>query len=958
MKAKTTDSYAELDPVFVGRKEELKRFNYKYEDFKKHYPDNNINIINYYGIGGIGKTSLLNHIQDILNQNNEKYYFVDLKNNTNPSLILKNASISLARAYDFEFPKFDLAMLAYLRRTLSVTEHAEIESFIGRSKLLSLLFDASSFIPSETLALTTSIIKLADSTITYVRNIFDDDPKTAVQKIESLSTDELIKRLPAYFAADMRENIKKLNDPFFFLIDTFENLVDEVETKGHTAYYDNWLRGDNGLIQNMPNCLWIIAGREELKWDQENKDWKTAIHKYELHDFSEEETLELLNAQNVASDNIKKAIYKLTNGTPFYVDTCVRRYYSLLDRNEIVTPEKFGHDKDELMERYTRDYDLETKQIIYVLSFVQSFSRDKAQTILEKVIPNYSRERFQKLLNLSVISVDNNDNYYIQNTISQIFRTNCDEDLYQKILNQLGAYYLEEKQYSDFLTLYERKILTNKENQNALEAIADELNRKFNHVLPKYIFSHSYDANFYYQNQKYLGLLPISLVLAKYSDTNNEDIVTFVEQITDKIITEKYQNFKYLVEYHYNYSNATLINYYRSITPISKQKKDYYKTLIRCESLSGTPESITETVNQAWAEITNQSDRFDILQYAKLSATFKPFVEQLDLSSDNFDSTSRFACAAFLAFLFTGNRYDLFTVDKAFIDYSECKKYLDICEKLLQNNAQSSFNDYATFMMAKITYSRNSQIEHSEIKKFTTDFIEKLRALPDSSAEKLTYLVQSFNLADDGFLDIPSGSINFTYINEDHCPLKDVTLRVYDADGHFLAEVVTDEQGKASVILNVLYGMHYLYKSISTPKYYRDANYVNDPYLYHFYLSPEQPDLHTTVTLAYPKGGIAFQLLDQNELPIPNQIIKIRKANGDEIVELKTNENGQAGARNLPCGQYSYQFLTATDKSEHQFEIESDKQVIIKDLIDEKLTGKAFHESPKAKKRSLLRHKK
>ena len=184
------------------------------------------------------------------------------------------------------------------------------------------------------------------------------------------------------------------------------------------------------------------------------------------------------------------------------------------------------------------------------------------------------------------------------------FRTNCDEDLYQKILNQLGAYYLEEKQYSDFLTLYERKILTNKENQNALEAIADELNRKFNHVLPKYIFSHSYDANFYYQNQKYLGLLPISLVLAKYSDTNNEDIVTFVEQITDKIITEKYQNFKYLVEYHYNYSNATLINYYRSITPISKQKKDYYKTLIRCESLSGTPESITETVNQAWAHIT------------------------------------------------------------------------------------------------------------------------------------------------------------------------------------------------------------------------------------------------------------------------------------------------------------------------------------------------------------------
>ena len=40
-------------------------------------------------------------------------------------------------------------MLAYLRRTLSVTEHAEIESFIGRSKLLSLLFDGTEQKPSK-----------------------------------------------------------------------------------------------------------------------------------------------------------------------------------------------------------------------------------------------------------------------------------------------------------------------------------------------------------------------------------------------------------------------------------------------------------------------------------------------------------------------------------------------------------------------------------------------------------------------------------------------------------------------------------------------------------------------------------------------------------------------------------------------------------------------------------------
>ena len=958
MKAKTTDSYAELDPVFIGRQEELEKFDFRYNEFKKHFPDNEICVLNYYGIGGIGKTSLLNHIQDILNEKQEKYYFVDFKNNTNPADILKNASINLAKAHDFDFPKFDLAMLAYMRRTLTASERAEIESFIGRSKLLNLLFDASSFIPSETLALATSIIKLADSTIAYVRNIFDDEPKIAVQKIEALSTDELMKRLPAYFAADMRENIKKLDDPFFFLIDTFENLVDEIETKGHTAYYDNWIRGENGLIQNMPNCLWIIAGREQLKWNQSNSEWQKAIRKYELHDFSQEETNSLLDAQYVASDNIKRVIYQLTNGTPFYIDACVRRYYSLIDRDEIVTPEKFGHNKDELMERYTRDYDLETKQIIYVLSFIPSFTITEAKEILTKIIPNYSHDRFQKLLNLSVISVNDNGDYYVQNTISQIFRLNCDEELYKKILSILGDYYLEKKNYQQFLALYERKVLTNLNNPDVIESIADIINEKFRHVLPQYIFRNSSDLDFYYKNQKYLSVLPISLVLAKYSDTNNADVFNFVEQTADKIFQEKYQNFKYLVDYHYNYSNAELIEYYRQITPNKNQQKDYYKTLIRCESLSGTPETITSTINQAWTHITNHSDRFDVLRYAKLSAAFKPFYEQLDLTSDDFDTSSRFICAAFLAFLFTGNRYDLFTVDKIFIDYAKSAKYLNVCEKLLEQKVQPAFIDYATYAIAKITNDRNSQIEQSAIKQFTTDSIDKLKTLPDFSTEKLAYFVQSFDLVEDGYLDMLSGNLYFTCIDEDKHPLEGVRLRIYTIDGHYLTEVTTDKNGKATVLLDTHYGIDYLYKSFSTPKYYKEESYINDPCYYRFHLGPEQTEFYTTVTFACPKGTIAFRLRDTNELPIPNQKIKIRNNHGDDVIELKTNENGQAGARNLPLGEYSYQFLTATDRNDYKFEIETADQIIVKDLTDEKLTGKPFHESSANKKHGLFKHKK
>ena len=55
--------------------------------------------------------------------------------------------------------------------------------------------------------------------------------------------------------------------PFVIFLDTYEELVNEL-LPGNPLQNDLWLRDiKTGIIPRVPYVLWVIAGREKLKWE-------------------------------------------------------------------------------------------------------------------------------------------------------------------------------------------------------------------------------------------------------------------------------------------------------------------------------------------------------------------------------------------------------------------------------------------------------------------------------------------------------------------------------------------------------------------------------------------------------------------------------------------------------------------------------------------------------------------
>ena len=77
------------------------------------------------------------------------------------------------------------------------------------------------------------------------------------------------------------------------------------------------------------------------------------------------------------------------------------------------------------------------------------------------------------------------------------------------------------------------------------------------------------------------------------------------------------------------------------------------------------------------------------------------------------------------------------------------------------------------------------------------------------------------------------------------------------------------------------------------------------------------------------KGRVAIQVKDKNDNPIAGLECGIYDENKKIIVNLKTNEKGQMGAKNLPLETYYYKL---EDKKKYvEFQIkEKDETVIFK----------------------------
>jgi phenylpyruvate tautomerase PptA (4-oxalocrotonate tautomerase family) len=450
MRVNNRNNVLQANKMFTDRDMPRNVFWNAYNDFKKNISlqeENEIKVITYYGIGGIGKTSLLKKLRTELTEKvmKPKSIYVDLNTTQDTRAILKNMRNNLQSHYNFEFPMFDLALYIYLKKNGEELNEFknEIKSMTEKSPLLNSLLDVlGATLPGG--GPVTSILKGVDALIAKARNSKQlQDRKRELAELQSEEPDVILNNLPLYFAGDLERNLTNSKEPFIIFLDTYEALVNELSGIGVPLHKDKWLRDEKlGLITNIPNVLWVIAGREKIKWEKFNAEWNEALDQHLLGDLSEKDTDTFLKIAGVEDGHFRKKIFELTSGTPVYVDLCVEQYYRILNNGEVPVIDQMGSNIEELIERFIRYMDDGKKDLIYMLSCLDEWKSDLVIDLAGSFSIGASHTSIKNITDYSFIQTEDNVHFTMHKTVQEALFKECPESICQKTNKYMEAFLL------------------------------------------------------------------------------------------------------------------------------------------------------------------------------------------------------------------------------------------------------------------------------------------------------------------------------------------------------------------------------------------------------------------------------------------------------------------------------------------------------------------------------------
>ena len=442
MKVRKQKDIPVANRIFTDREEPRAAFWKSYETYHQNMAEgeSDIRVLNYYGIGGIGKSRLLKQLMTELDEriSKPKYVYFDLNIHQESRAVLEALKNKLSSAYGFNFPLFELGVYNYAKKIGEDANAPEIKAYIEKSPFLSVLFSVAGKIPVASTA--AEILSYADKGFAYARTYLLNHRKELVS-IESKEATELYDYLPYLFAQDMTNNLEEAKKPMVLFLDTYERVVNEMASVGEPLNNDLWVRGEDGLVQNIPNVLWVIAGREKLKWERFDPEWNSALEQHILGNLGPVDSDSFLASAGVGGAKLRKQLYELTDGTPVYLDLCVDRFHDMTAKGIVPTIENFGDNLYSLIERFVRYMDDNKKDIVYVLACMQQWDDELITDIAGSVLANFSLSTYERVKDFSFIIESGDGLYNIHQTVGSVLLNNCPETIKLRTARKALEYY-------------------------------------------------------------------------------------------------------------------------------------------------------------------------------------------------------------------------------------------------------------------------------------------------------------------------------------------------------------------------------------------------------------------------------------------------------------------------------------------------------------------------------------
>lgn len=460
---------------FTDREDPQEAFERKFrvlnENWKKSYY-----VLCYYGIGGIGKTSFINklcrvirgvegnelRLLDKIDCNHIRYDFDAKTSGADKLSILLSFRKQLGdEDKNFKFFRFDSAVLLYAKKSGSNIERDETaQSLLEKNPWLDAVVSTVGAVP--VVGWLADIFQAIDKSAKTVKESISKYMDEAcyryhLNEINGMEMSEILGKLHEYFILDMRYNMQHLaTKPMIIFLDTYERYVDTLNREISMITEDHWLRkGNRSVIRSIPGVLWVITGREKLYWAEDDAWDETAVERplsqmseaekealagthleqHLLGDLSPKDATSFLKKAGICNDVLCIQLYKLTNGTPLFLDICVDTYHELCGRGTQLEIDQFGEDLTQLISRYLSNMSEANREMTYFLACLGTWDDESVRRIVEDatVLRWYTHAKYEDFVKHSFVIKNQDGSYYMHETVRSASLKNADKEILEEI---------------------------------------------------------------------------------------------------------------------------------------------------------------------------------------------------------------------------------------------------------------------------------------------------------------------------------------------------------------------------------------------------------------------------------------------------------------------------------------------------------------------------------------------
>jgi|WetSurMetagenome_2_1015567.scaffolds.fasta_scaffold41922_2 tetratricopeptide (TPR) repeat protein len=377
----------------------------------------------FYGVGGIGKTALKRRFCDILktsypdciwNQINlEESIFRDSET------ALFQLRSNLSGIYKIDFPYFDVAYYYLIKKT--------------RPYLISEISKKINF------------------------NSISDE----ISDIPNLEPSEISAKLPAYWAHDVKPFLN--NKILVLFIDSYDEFLKDTYLLDTGLRQDEWIRE---LFLNLPEAKWIMFGREKLRWEEIDNEWKEHIDYHLIENFKDSDSKDFLESCKIKEKDVQSIIIEDSKGLPYYLDLAVDTYYEIknIKKREPIA-EDFAKTQQQVLVNFLKYLDTTEIYALKVLSVARFFDKDIFIFLTKKFKIAFPVLEMQKLFRFSFVKERMQaGNYDMNELMREGLQNIIDKELLKSVHKAMYEYYCKKFEKIN------AKDISNLEKQSLIEA--------------------------------------------------------------------------------------------------------------------------------------------------------------------------------------------------------------------------------------------------------------------------------------------------------------------------------------------------------------------------------------------------------------------------------------------------------------------------------------------------------